>query len=251
MLKRVSLNLFCNTSNEVLHENIRANLALELPVVATTPAHDGHAVLCGSGASLNKSIADIKQRQVLGQKIFALNNAAKYLHDHGILADYQVILDPREENKQFIVQGIPKLLASQCHPELVYDNQDEVTLWHPVIDGIESIIQVPYTLVGGGLTVGLSAMALAYVLGYRTIHLYGYDSSYTDGRLRCSKQFKSKDHKIIAMVDGKKFTTNQTMAKQAENFIEFQKELSKDCLITVHGEGLLPYIAKRIYYNNL
>jgi uncharacterized Rossmann fold enzyme len=36
----------------------------------------------------------------------------------------------------------------------------------------------PVHLIGGGSTVGMNAMVLAFAAGFRKIHLYGFDSSY-------------------------------------------------------------------------
>ena len=44
--------------------------------------------------------------------------------------------------------------------------------------GIARFTDKPVHLIGGGTTVGLLAMSLAFLRGFRKIHLYGFDSCY-------------------------------------------------------------------------
>jgi uncharacterized Rossmann fold enzyme/SAM-dependent methyltransferase len=244
------IEITCNTDDDRLFANVAANSMLDLPWVTKADAHDGHAVIVGGGHSIKETIESIRHRQSLGQTVFALNGAAEWLYQQGVRPDYQVIVDAREHNKRFIRYPWAKrlLLSSQCHPSLFVAGGDHVTLWHPVIDGIDDHILAdrPYAKVGGGTTVGLSAMALAYTLGYRKLHLYGYDSCHQDGKGHAYPQPENAtDPECKVTVFGKTFRASLAMAKQAELFPELCDTLiDLGCVITCDGEGLIPWIMR-------
>ena len=185
----MDIEIYCNTDDEQLFANIRENCKRDLHWVTEVPPHGGHAVLVGSGPSLSKYLPSLRARAEHGQTIFALNGAAEWLYKKGFRPEYQVIVDAREHNKHFVRYPWAKqlLLASQCHPSLF--DYGTPTLWHPVIEGIEELLGTrECALIGGGTTVGLSAMCLAYTLGYRNIHLFGYDSCHEDDQSHAWKQ---------------------------------------------------------------
>lgn len=237
----MDITITCNTPDEVLFRNIRENCKLDLPWLISEPEHDGHAVIVGGGPSLADSLDSIRWRQSLGQKVFALNNAAGYLLSKGIYPDYQVILDARPENAAFVA-GVHLYACSQCHPD-VFAASETTTLWHPVMDGVEEIIgDRDCTLVGGGTTVGLSSMCLVYTLGYRKLHLYGYDSSYRADSSHAYEQLLNKGEVLAeTMFLGKKYFSSLAMARQAELFPILTNHLvDAGVTITVDGDGLIP-----------
>lgn len=243
----MDIEITCNTDDAVLFNNIEQNSKLPLEWVKYEEAHEEHAVIVGGGYSLSECLDKIKWRKSLGQKVFALNNSAKYLLENGIVPDYQVIMDARPQNVEFVNPDLPIYLNSQCDTSL-FAKTDKAILWHSVIDGIESHIKSDkeYALVGGGLTVGLSAMCLVYALGYRKIHIFGYDSSYHEGKSHAYEQELNKGEQLCEVsVNGKVFTASLTMGRQAELFQQVAHNLiDAGCVITVDGHGAIPEIAK-------
>lgn len=246
----MDIQITCNTDDETLFKNIEINSARDLPWVASVPAHDGHAVICGGGPSLKDTLGEVKRRQNLGQKVFALNNSAKFLRENEILSDYTVICDARPHNANFVGHAAHNLIASQCAPETVERAQVVgVTLWHPVIEGIDDHLakhDAPFALVGGGTTVGLSAMCLAYILGYRKIHLFGYDSCHSEeGSHAYAQPENDKEPTCKVRVFGRTFRASLAMAQQAELFPQCCDNLiDLGCTITVDGDGLIPHIVR-------
>ena len=95
--------LGCNTPEEGLLSNVRAACAMGLSEIKDeVPAHLNRAIICGGGPSLVGSLESIHEMKARGGTIFALNNVARFLAENGIRADYQVIIDPREQNKAFV-----------------------------------------------------------------------------------------------------------------------------------------------------
>lgn len=239
----MQIEIICNTPDEVLFHNISTNSLTHDKWVRKEAAHDGHAVIVGGGPSLIDTLPLIRKRYELGQQIFALNGAASFLNDHGITPDYQVILDAREETADLVDNAHAHLVASQCHPSVLAELPDAI-LWHPVIDNICDNIpdhNDSYALVGGGTTVGLSSMALAYTLGFRKLHLFGFDSSHRDTYGHAYRQ-KMNDRDVLCKVThgDRVFTSSLAMARQAEIFPQVCNNLvDLGCIITVDGDGLI------------
>jgi uncharacterized Rossmann fold enzyme len=254
---RADLDKVCNTEMAALCSNVRMSTKRELPWLDTEPAHEGHAVIVGGGPSIKERVKEIKQRVALGQKVFALNGTADWLRKNGILPDYHVIADARAANRDFILSPsfhTEHLIASQCHP-CVLDKLflHKTTLWHANVAEFQPIIEAankqdkPIHLFGGGSTVGLNAMTLAFGMGYRKIHLYGMDSSYNEeGAHHAYVQAINDDDLVIdVMCADRKFKAAPWMAQQANEFERLAIELMGDgCIITVHSGGLIDALAR-------
>jgi uncharacterized Rossmann fold enzyme len=247
----MDITLICNTPDDVLRKQVLQNSRRPLKWVYTVPEHDGHAVIVGGGPSIQDYMGSIRWRKSLGQKVFALNNAAKHLHEAEIVPDYQVMIDARPGNVKYVGYAKKYLLASQCHP-LVFEAapEEHTMLWHPVIEGVldaqnplpMGLVQQSHTLIGGGTTVGLSAMCLAYTMGYRKLHLYGYDSSHRGESGHAYPQPDNSSEVMCRVTSfGKVYHSTLTMAKQAELFPTVANNLiERGCIITMDGDGLLP-----------
>jgi hypothetical protein len=160
-----------------------------------------------------------------------------------------VILDARPENIAFVRPDLPaeRFYSSQCHPDI----QDYAgTFWHPYFDGILDITgpEDQSAYVGGGTTAGLKAIVIAYILGYRKIHLYGFDSSYRGSENHAYSQPMNSSERILEVPFGDEiYRCAPWMVIQAEDFRGLIPDLiSKGCEIHVHGDGLIPAIAEEL-----
>lgn len=245
-----SINLVQNVSDDIFFANVASTLKRGLPTVRKVPAHEGVALICGSGPSLGDTLDEIVGLKEQGATIFALNGAARFLFDNGIQADFFVMLDARDHNLPFVKDDVAKtyMIASVCAANLFDALADrDVIVFHPLIDGIDGHIPgAQVTLIGGGFTVGLTSMALVHTMGYREQHLFGFDSSYRNEDLYVSPQAMTEPEaeKIEAESGGKRYWTSPLMARQAMEFPAFAVMLANDdSVISVHGSGLLPTIA--------
>ncbi len=136
----LELKHVCNTSDEQISKNIKNALKLPFPWLQILPEHDRHAVIIGGGPSLKKDIKEIKERQKHGQVIFSTNATYNYLVENGIIPDAHVMMDAREENKEFIrsISDSVHYYASQCHPAVFEKAKDlDVVIFHSFFsDGI-------------------------------------------------------------------------------------------------------------------
>ena len=239
-----------NTSDEDLHRNIRRNSELPLPWVGMKPAHDGVAVLCGGGPSLADHIGEIKSLQDAGAVVFAMNGASMFLREHGVMSDAQVIADAKPETATLVDPGARQhYVGSQVHPSTIMACRGNVLLWHlGIAEDMDDLFPPErrkaggYALIGGGAAVGNSALCLAYVLGFRRLEVFGYDSSH---RGEASHAYDQPMNRFIPTVDvewaGKVYTSSVAMKAQAEKFQITGQSLEREgCTITVHGDGLLP-----------
>ena len=238
------IHVVCNTSDEALFDNIRTNSRRHGEWLKASPAHERVAVLCGSGPSLAQSIPAIKWRQEQGATVFAMNGAAKFLDSHGIRADYQVIIDAREETATLVGPAKEHLFASQVHPAC-FERMPNAKVWHLQITDIDDYLPEyddDFVMIGGAASVGNTSTCLAYAMGYRSLQIYGYDSSHKDGKGHAFHQ-KMNDGDPCAIVNfcGKEYLTSLTMKLQAEKFQDTARDLKMlGVHIEVHGEGLLP-----------
>lgn len=238
------VRVVCNTNDDDLVSNITANSRLPLKWVAVEPEHDGVAVLCGSGPSLVDTLPQIRHKYNNGAKVFALNGAARFLAENGILAHYQVIIDARERTAELVGPAREHLFASQVHPRC-FERVPNARLWHLQIKNIESLFppyEGPYVLIGGAASVGNTATCLAYALGFRELHCYGYDSSHRDNDSHAFRQPMNDDEPCTDVeFQGKRYRCSITMKLQAEKFQETALALKlAGASVHVHGDGLLP-----------
>ncbi len=248
----IPVHVLCNTSNDDLHNNIRHNSALDLQWVAFAPEHSQIAVLVGGGPSVEQSIPYIRELSSIGATIFAMNGASKFLNDHGIAVNYQVIADAKPETSTLVDHKAKNhLIASQVDAS-TSEKLPNAALWHLGIDDMESMFpderkkRGGYAIIGGGASVGNSALCLAYVMGFRTLHCFGYDSSH---RGEASHAYDQPMNKFIPTIDvewaGKKYVSSVAMKAQAEKFqITAQLLKQQGVKVHVHGDGLLPAMFK-------
>lgn len=248
------LDVVANTAIETISRNVKHSCSLDIPWLDLKDAHEGHAVLVAGGPSLKDSLDEIRWRKSLGQTIISCNGSTQFLIDNGIYPDSQIIIDAQPHNSRFVVSGIHAYLASQC-ALAIFDKADCATLFHMNTEGIlDHIPQTnkPLHLISSGTTVGLAAMAIAYTQGFRKLHLYGYDSSYQENQ--CHHAYDQPENNgdpiVNAVAEGRSFKCAPWMVKQVQEFQELANQLADaGCIITVAGDGLLPWVAKCMFSN--
>lgn len=238
---RILLEVECNTPDAQIIANVRHNSSTRKGWQKLEPAHDGIAILCGSGPSLADTLDEVKS---IGGEIFALNGAAKFLNDHGVLADYQVILDAKPETASLIGPAKKHLFASQVDPSC-FEKIPDAKLWHATHGDLVHefpAYDADYCLIGGAVTVGNAALVLAYVMGYRVIHCFGFDSSHKGKEGHAFSQPMNDDDPLtIVTYKDKQYVASLTMKLQVDHFLQRAAALKTEgCSIHVHGYGLLP-----------
>ena len=228
-----------------------AQLAMTQPYrwLKRKPAHERCAVIIGTGPSLEECREELLADRARGYDFFAINRAASWLAANVIAFDAQVICAPEAEQALFITSAdVPCYCASVSHPAALIKAAERAVLWHPQMPGLPESAET----VKGGSTTGLQAIALAHLLGYRNFQLYGFDSCCNHGKHHaCTPPEAERDRVLARMLNGREFHATNWMLRQAEEFVPLAATLiEQGCSITIHGDGLLHYLAVQVAQGN-
>jgi hypothetical protein len=260
----MEIKVTCAYSDKLIFSNIEKNSKACPNWLKTSEAHGGHAVIVGGGPSIADKLPLIKRRIEDGQTVFALNGAGQFLNKHGIVPDYQVFLDCLPTLTERIGEAKAYLINSQCDPAMLEAVPNPI-LWHVAYPQTEDYLPKErveaggYCLVGGaGATVGLTSLALAYGMGFRKLHLFGYDCSAKNGmghgyhvpsEIPGVQEFIGGE--AIGFTDielnGKNFKSTLSMARQAELFPEVCNALLEHgCIVTVdvHEDSIMAEVLR-------
>lgn len=254
-----------NVGADVINANVLSACERDLEWFVGSAPNRETLVLCCGGPSLADSMADIRWHKRHGARVVSVNNVIGFLLEHNIRPDSHVMLDARPQNAAFVQnapEGVKYLIASQCAPAVFEALKDrEVLLWHNMAAGMEPIFEPyakamiegrgkPFALVPGGGFVGLRALSLAWLSGYRKIHIYGMDGAFRDGKHHAySQSLNDADRPIEVQLgpNGKRYQCARWMVRQAHEFEEAYLHLSKQGVsVFVHGSGLIPDMAKAL-----
>ena len=241
-----------NVSNDMLRDHAKRATLRDCAWLGMHPANQRSVCIVGGGPSLKDTLFYIKGMQKAGSCIISTNNTYCYLLSHGIQPDAHVMLDARPENAEFVPEDqCPKYYASQCHPDVLDKAGDYLVCWHAAHAGYDDAFNhhpSSDVQVGGGTTVGMKAIAIAYMLGFRDLRIFGFDSSYADGQHHAYAQSLNDGERVVEVkIGGETFHAAPWMIAQAEEFKEIVAALvHMDSVVTVYGGGLLPKAAEEM-----
>lgn len=247
--------------------------------------HKQTIAICGGGPSLAYTLPELRAIQRRGGKVMAINRTHDFLLDlpktHGLpwIKPWAGILleaIPHAATYMRPTSGVRYYVGSQCHPD-TFDafEKSEHYIWHAesrpemlrCLDLKEKQNMVPAV----GSTCGLRAIVFAYMLGFTEIHLFGFDSCYSEYEIL--NGIRGADgapklhayHKPEAIHDVKELTVrgwedlgerkywgNANMLAQADEFQRFcgwrserlkNRGMDPHDLI-VHGFGIIPDMAR-------
>lgn len=248
-----------NVPDGVLEENIRANLSegyREIEPHVLQPEAEVALVL--GGPSINDFAAQIYEQAKSGIPVITANGAYNWCLEHKIIPAAQIICDARAFNSRFVNPVRPEtkyLLCSQCDPKVLSSvPKDQIWMWHAFSDLHNRIVkdyygETPHVWypVPGGTTVGLRAIPLLLMLGYKKFHVYGFDSCIM-GTHHGYVQTED-DRKRVMVVDygGKKFNCYPWMMHQCNDFMKLTQHLIGPlCDMEIYGEGLIAHCIKTL-----
>ena len=241
---------------EGIAENIEYSLSLGLPELQMAPAvHDGTMVICGSGPSLGDHLDEIIDHKIQGRPICGIKGAYDYLADRSITPNLYCSVEPRYRPVKNPQKESVFLLSSRVNKQVFDDLKDHaILLWHSW-SGDDKYDLPDKMMIGGGTTSGLRMVNVAYILGYRKIVLYGFDSCLgLRGEKRIDQEplgaeVETTDVIVGREVDdegnvtrmGKRYVCNMAMAAQAQDF-QFLYNIMPDIHIECAGDGLIAAI---------
>jgi len=246
----------CIFDDERLKKQIKSACRRNLPAVSPMPETSGTAVLCGSGPSLRDSIEDVRRHVDKGDFVIAVKGAHDYLINRGVIPTAGLAIDPQPKIFHTFTpnKAVKYYFASQVHPSVFNKfNGYDVNIFHLYTnipsEEMATLIGDGF-LLGGGSTSGLRAMTLAFVMGYRKFHLYGFDSCMSDGIRKITgegQQHKKLVNVHVGAPDSQEvYVADAAMAAQADEFekmLHFLYQMAP-IHVTTHGKGLIQAIAK-------
>ena len=237
----------CISSDEVLYAQCRVARAQRLPeLIAALPPNGLSLAIVGSGPSVD--IEEVKKHH---GPIMALKGAHDWLIERGITPHYAVAADPQQSRARcfkLLNDETIYFCASQMHPDTwEHLKGRKVIIWHSQNDAKQPDLPewrgVP--LVPGGSTTGMRAMPIAYLLGYRDLQLFGFDSSVKDGAYKVDgSPVKDGDSEITVWVGEREFKTCTLMIPQVEQLKDIAR-MMPGVKITAHGDGLFQEVLKQ------
>jgi hypothetical protein len=223
-----------------------------------SPPREEELLIIGGGPSINDYVDEIKERIAGGARCMVLNGVHGWAAENGITRHFFATLDMQPTTTRFIEnpnKQVVYLISSACHPQ-VFDLLEgyKVYMFHCAgMTSRQSVLDRYYfgrvkpAIVEGAGTVGSRAPLLAWMLGFRDLHLYGYDSCIIDTKHHAYTQ-DLNDYNSIEMVNvgGREFFCQGWMVDQVWGFLNVIKHRGHLFRLQVHGDGLLAYLMKFI-----
>ncbi len=262
--KKIELSGSCNTSDEILLEQVNHNIRLGLRQIKPHQINPNLAILVCGGSSLEITKESLVRAAWAGGKVIAVNGAYRWCIENNIKPSACVLLDAREASARFLepdVLDCRYLIASQCHPRAFEICKDRDTfIWHACSGGDKEVDILndyyfghmhPVTM---GTTVGVRSISVLRMLGFVKIMIFGLDSCWLEGknhpypqeenegdstnRIPVWLRPKGRDDKAL------RFICSPWMIKQAEDFMELVKERGNLFELSVMGPGLIAGILR-------
>lgn len=234
----------CAAGPEEIREHVKSAVSRGLPEVRRCNPHKHTISIAGGGPSLNDTMGK------LDGYVAAVNGAHDHLIKQGIIPNACAFLDTDK-----IIAGlftphkdVTYFVASMCHPD-VFDKLQgyHTVVWHASSGescDIRDLLEPDSILIGGGSTVTLRWINLAYVCGFRDFRIHGLDSSMRDTK-HAYKQIEPKEDVFTSYG----FKTNIAMTAQISDFFVMMDRLSEPDVdpidIELYGDGLLQHLAGR------
>lgn len=244
-----------NTPAEVMVAQAAANLRRDLPMFIEQEEHKHRVCIVGGAPSLKDTLPALRFAIERGAVVLALNGTHDFLISRGIMPDLHVMVDARPENIEFVRKPQKQttyMMAAQCHPS-IFDAlaEQQMIMWVADVTGMRELVEgveKPVGLIGGGSTVGLKAMMLMYLWGFRAISLFGMDSCYRkDDHHAYTQTLNDNEHRLETIVNGKRFSCSQWMIAQAEDFDHDARNLiAHGVSLKAYGSGLIQTLLEKI-----
>jgi hypothetical protein len=263
-LKTVSFdpNAGTNVADEVILKQVAENIRRQLPqVMRHQPNPNTIALVCG-GPSLETTKKELVEAYWNGAKIVAVNGAYQWCIDNNLKPSIMIMLDAREFNARFVETDVPGchyLLAAQCHPKVFDTCKDrKVTLWHCLSAGdaeLELIAEYYFkraNTLSLGTTVGIRAIQLLELLGFKSIEVFGLDSCWLgDDHHGYQQKENEADKRMITWLRpmGREdlwcsFVCAPWHMRQAADFQNLVAKYGNQVRLNVHGDGLIAAILR-------
>lgn len=245
---------------ETVADQVRANRVRGLPKLhesSVWKTQNGKSLaIVGGGPSLRKTLGELAE---FPGDIMVCGSAHDFVVNSGIQPTYAVVCSARNDEGErpadFLKTPVPSceyLIATCCHPDMFHALDGySVTTWNNYFDEKHEEIYEGEPIVGGGSTVTLRGISLAYMIGYRDLHFFGLDSCFEDADENHAYDAGAHalEHELtrvrIGGPDGREFLTHIAWLVQARDFQQTLSVAGHLMSWTVHGDGMIAEIMKQ------
>lgn len=182
---KIPYQLVAAVDSKVRHEHMAEALRQGYPKLQPAPIDDEKSIsIVCYGPSLRDTWKTIKR------PILTVSGALHFLADRGIVADYHLDCDPRPHKVRHVtpaVEGVHYIMGSCCHPT-TWDalKEHKVSLVHfymsPETENWVLDNDHGAYMIRPGSTVGMAALHVGGMLGYRHFEIHGMDGCIRDGK---------------------------------------------------------------------
>jgi hypothetical protein len=231
----------CVADPETRQKHIDSAVARKLRVVVKRKERKGKVAIVASGPSATDFIPMLKEWD---GEIWAINRAFEWLRHRGVKPTGFLGIDP----EWFLVECLPNIpedavyyLAAQVHPWRVrsFERSRRSALVHGRRSGKTPVGRL--SDLTEGVLVLSRAPNLAWAQGYREVHVFGGDSSFTHKTHVHGGELPPNT--LDAQVNGVTYKTTRAMMAQGVEFVEQMPEWSRmkpPLSVSIYGEGLMP-----------
>lgn len=237
--------LDCVYDKDARQDHIDSVLKRNLPWAIRHKGRAGKVAIVASGPSATEYVDILKNWD---GEIWGINGAFVWMMHRGIKPTAFVGLDPEPILKDYLTNCPDEAtyyLAAQVHPEVFERLTGKtVKLWFAA----DSQVKFPFGAVPiyGGTTCLGRAPNLAYHLGYREVHIFGCDSSFTNKSHVYGEGGDLPAGTFPIELGPKTFITTRQMLQQACDFTEQMVEWARPgddggapLSVTLYGDGLM------------
>jgi hypothetical protein len=237
----------------VFARNVAKTRERLLPGVETLPEWRAKPLaIVGGGPSLDDTLGELRRIKT----VMVAGSAHDHLVSAGVWPQWCVVADPDPVMAQYLKKPSPRTryLVASCCDGAVFDALDgyHVSVWHCFSKEHPEVWEKGDTLMLGGSTVGTRAIYLALSLGFRDLHLFGFDSCIReeDGKHH-AYSFKTKEEDIgelrriyLEDTSSKGYLCAGYMIAQIAEMVHIFKTFTDTVSFSVHGTGALADYAK-------
>ena len=212
----------------------------------------GAVSVVGSGPSLKGNWEKLRDSDT---DIIACNAAFQFLLERGVIPKYFFCFDADKLMLEFITPrpDVTYLLGSRCPPKAfeMLEGCNVITVHAGGDLHLERLLQqydMMEPMVIGGSAAVTRAMCLAPSIGYRTVHLWGADGSFSmnDTHIRKST---TDEKAILIKLNNRVFSMAPWMTRQVDDFKTLAPSLKLlGIKLIVHGDGIVPHLARTMGY---
>jgi hypothetical protein len=201
--------------------------------------------IVGYGPSLMHTWPDITGLEV----VWTVSKAHDFLLDRGVAVTHHTDTDYREHKAGFIkhhARGVKYMIGTAVHPAYLdkLALADYVRLFH--VDTVGSgMMDQRYLRVPPQLDAGMQAARLAFLLGAKEQHWFGFDYDCHDGATHAGPHEGVTSDKAPVFVGDRQFETTSLLLRGA---FSAERMLCKHphLTVTIHGGGMLrPFLLER------